>query len=56
MAGPLSVASFHDDQVRDPALRPIMKLIKVTVDDAIDALLPSIRMRVVAKKRGRFGM
>jgi 2-methylcitrate dehydratase len=49
--GPLTLASFHGDVVRDQALRPVMKTIKVTVDDAIEALLPSIRMRVVAKMK-----
>lgn len=46
--GPLTVASFSHDAVLDRALRPIMNMIKVTIDEAIEALLPQMRMRVVA--------
>ena len=46
--GTLSVASFREDAVLDPALRPLMAMIKVTVDDAIEALLPDMALRVVA--------
>ena len=35
--GPITVASFADEAVRDPALRPLMAKIKVTVDEDIDA-------------------
>jgi 2-methylcitrate dehydratase PrpD len=34
--------------VLDPALRPLMAMIKVTADDAIEALLPDMALRVVA--------
>jgi 2-methylcitrate dehydratase PrpD len=46
--GTLSVASFHEEAVLDPALRPLMAMIKVTVDDAIEALLPDMGLRLVA--------
>jgi 2-methylcitrate dehydratase len=46
--GPLKVGSFADEAVLDPALRPLMAMIKVTVDDAIEALLPDMALRVVA--------
>lgn len=48
--GPLTVASFDEVQVRDPALRPLLNKITVTVDEEIEALLPDTMMvRVVAK-------
>jgi len=46
--GPISIASFTDAKVRDPALRPLMARIKVTVDDALEAMLPKMAMRVMA--------
>jgi 2-methylcitrate dehydratase len=46
--GPLKVGSFADAKVFDPALRPLMAMIKVTVDEAIEALLPDMALRVVA--------
>jgi 2-methylcitrate dehydratase len=46
--GTLSVASFREEAVLDPALRPLMAMIKVTVDDAIEAQLPDMALRVVA--------
>lgn len=47
--GPIRVSSFEDEAVRDPALRPIMAKIKVTADDAIEAMLPEkTLLRVVA--------
>jgi len=49
--GALTVASFRDEAVRDPALRPLMAKIKVTVDDAIEAMLPDMALRVVATTR-----
>jgi 2-methylcitrate dehydratase len=49
--GPITVASFRDEAVRDPALRPLMAKLKVTVDDAIEALLPKMVLRVKAKAR-----
>lgn len=38
--GPIRVASFSDEAVRDPSLRPLMQKIKVIADDEIEALLP----------------
>ena len=47
--GPIRVASFDDEAVRDPTLRPLMQKIKVIADDAIEALLPQRTLiRVVA--------
>lgn len=46
--GPITVASFDDKAVLDPALRPLMGRIKVTVDAAIEALLPRVVLRVRA--------
>ena len=46
--GPIRVSSFEEDAVRDPALRPLMQKIKVIADDAIEALLPKVRLRAVA--------
>jgi 2-methylcitrate dehydratase len=47
--GPIRVSSFRDEAVRDPALRPLMAMIKVIPDDAIEALLPEkVLLRVVA--------
>ena len=52
--GPITVASFDEKAVLDPALRPLMSSIKVTVDDAIEALLPRVVLRVRATtKDGR---
>ena len=36
--GPITTRSYTDDKVRDPALRPLMSKIKVTVDDALEAM------------------
>jgi 2-methylcitrate dehydratase len=36
--GPLRVSSFDEGAVRDPALRPLMKMINVIVDDEIETL------------------
>jgi len=47
--GTLTVASFRAEAVLEPSLRPLMAKIKVTVDEAIEALLPDMALRVVAK-------
>lgn len=44
--GPITTRSFTDDKVRDPALRPIMAALKVTVDDALEAMLPRMVLRI----------
>ena len=47
--GPIRVASFNDEAVRDALLRPLMTKIKVIPDEAIEALLPEKTLiRVVA--------
>jgi 2-methylcitrate dehydratase len=46
--GALDVASFREEAVLDPSLRPQMTKIKVTVDDAIEAMLPDMALRIVA--------
>jgi 2-methylcitrate dehydratase len=47
--GPIRVASFNDDAVRDASLRPLMAKIKVIADDTIEAMLPAKTViRVVA--------
>jgi 2-methylcitrate dehydratase len=47
--GPITTrSSFTDDKVRDPALRPLMSKLKVTVDDALEAMLPRMVLRVTA--------
>lgn len=46
--GPIRVSSFEEKAVLDPALRPLMRKIKVIADDAIEALLPKVRLRVIA--------
>ena len=40
MDGPIGVKSFAIEAVRDTGLRPLMAKIKVTVDDAVEALPP----------------
>jgi 2-methylcitrate dehydratase len=50
--GTLNVASFRTEAVLDPALRPLMAKIKVTVDDAIEAMLPDMALRIVATTHG----
>ena len=47
--GPVTTRSFTDDKVRDPSLRPLMSKIKVTVDDALEAALPRMILRVKVK-------
>jgi len=46
--GTLTVDSFRAEAVLDPSLRPLMAKIKVTVDDAIEAMLPDMALRIVA--------
>jgi 2-methylcitrate dehydratase len=46
--GPLTIASFRHEAVLDPALRPLMAKIRITIDDAIEALLPNVKMEVRA--------
>jgi 2-methylcitrate dehydratase len=46
--GPITTRSFTEDKVRDPALRPLMSKLKVTVDDALEAMLPRMVLRVTA--------
>ena len=46
--GTLTVSSFRAEAVLDPSLRPLMAKIKVTVDEAIEAMLPDMSLRVVA--------
>ena len=50
--GAITVASFDEALVRDPALRPLMARIKVNVDPEIEALLPRVVLRVRATARG----
>jgi len=50
--GTLNVASFRTEAVLDPSLRPLMAKIKVTVDDAIEAMLPDMALRIVAMTHG----
>jgi len=50
--GPITTrASFAPEKVRDPALRPLMAKIVVTVDDSLEAMLPRMAMRVTATAR-----
>jgi 2-methylcitrate dehydratase len=46
--GPITIHSFTKEAVLDPALRPIMAKVKVTVDDAIEAMLPRMGLRARA--------
>jgi 2-methylcitrate dehydratase len=48
MDGPITTRSFTEDKVLDPALRPIMAKLTVTVDDALEAMLPRMVLRVTA--------
>ena len=50
VSGPINAASFTPDMVREPALRPLMATIKVTIDEAIEALLPRVKLRVKATR------
>lgn len=50
--GPITIASFDDDLVLDPALRPLMAKITVTADKDIEAMLPeTMAIRVIARAR-----
>ncbi len=50
--GPITVASFDQDLVRDPALRPLMARITVVADADIEAMLPqTMAIRVRARTR-----
>jgi 2-methylcitrate dehydratase len=46
--GPITTRSFTEDKVLDPAIRPLMSKLKVTVDDALEAVLPRMVLRVTA--------
>jgi 2-methylcitrate dehydratase len=46
--GPITTLSFTEEKVLDPALRPLMSKITVTVDDALEAMLPRMVLRVTA--------
>jgi 2-methylcitrate dehydratase len=46
MDGPITTRSFTADKVLDPALRPLMAKLEVTVDDALEAMLPRMVLRV----------
>jgi 2-methylcitrate dehydratase len=46
--GPVTTQSFTADKVLDPAIRPLMSKLKVTVDDALEAMLPRMVLRVTA--------
>jgi 2-methylcitrate dehydratase len=48
VSGSIGASSFTEENVRDPHLRPLMAKIKVTVEDAIEALLPRVVLRVLA--------
>ena len=51
--GPLTGETFGLEAVRDPGLRPLMNLIRVTADPAIDALpAGQVELRVTARLRG----
>jgi 2-methylcitrate dehydratase len=46
--GSITTHSYSEDKVRDPALRPLMAKITVTVDDTLEALVPRMALRVLA--------
>jgi 2-methylcitrate dehydratase len=45
--GVITPGSYTDELIRDPGVRSLMTKIKVTVDDALEAMLPRMAMRVV---------
>jgi 2-methylcitrate dehydratase len=47
--GPVTTRSFTAEKARDPLLRPLMQKVKVTVDDALEAALPRMILRVNVK-------
>lgn len=49
--GPLTVASFDEKPVRDPALRPLLSKITVTTDPEIEARLPDMVIRAIVRTR-----
>jgi 2-methylcitrate dehydratase len=52
VSGPLTPASFHEDAVLDPALRPLMTKIKVIVDEEIERVLAEkvvLRVTITAR-------
>jgi 2-methylcitrate dehydratase len=46
--GSIATRSYSEDKIRDRALRPLMAKITVTVDDALEAMVPKMGMRVLA--------
>lgn len=42
--GTISIASFEENRVQDSSLRPLLNKITVTVDPAIEALLPDMKL------------
>lgn len=52
--GPISVASFNEEAVLDPTLRPLMQKITVTADKDIEAMMPqTMAIRVITRTRDR---
>lgn len=49
--GPVNVASFDEALVRDPTLRPLLNKITVETDPAIEARLPDMIVRAVARTK-----
>jgi 2-methylcitrate dehydratase len=49
--GPVNVASFDEAVVQDPALRPLLNKITVTTDPDIEAMLPDMAIRAVARTK-----
>ena len=47
--GPINVDSFDEAMVRDPALRPLLNKITVTTDPDIEAMLPKMIIRAIAR-------
>ena len=50
VSGPINASSFTLDMVREQRLRPLMATIKVTIDQAIESLLPRVKLRVKATR------
>lgn len=49
--GPVNVASFDEAVVQDPSLRPLLNKITVTTDPEIEAMLPRMALRAVARTK-----
>ncbi|MBT5050294.1 MAG: MmgE/PrpD family protein [Rhodospirillaceae bacterium] len=49
--GPINVDSFDEAMVRDPALRPLLNKITVTTDPDIEAMLPKMIIRAIARTK-----